>query len=46
VARAHAGVRALVAPLAQDRVLSDDIATLAAAVAGGRFEYPEIEGEL
>ena len=37
VADAHAGVRALVAPLGADRVLSDDIMTLASAVAAGRF---------
>jgi histidine ammonia-lyase len=37
VARAHHGVRELVAPLAADRVLSSDIARLADAVASGRF---------
>jgi histidine ammonia-lyase len=42
VADAHAGVRALVAPLGADRVLSDDIMTLASAVAAGHFA-PAIE---
>jgi len=37
VARAHRVVRELVAPLGADRVLSGDIATLAGAVAAGRF---------
>ena len=37
VARAHATVRELVAPLGADRVLSGDIAALHAAVAGGHF---------
>ena len=37
VARAHAVVRELVAPLGDDRVLSGDIAALRAAVAAGRF---------
>src|SRR5690349_2084436 len=37
VARAHAAVRELVPPLAGDRVLSGDIAVLAAAVSAGRF---------
>ena len=37
VRRAHATVRELVAPLEQDRVLAGDMATLAAAVATGRF---------
>jgi histidine ammonia-lyase len=37
VARAHRAVRELVAPLGEDRVLSDDITLLAAAVAEGRF---------
>lgn len=43
VARAHALVREIVAPLHDDRVLSDDIAALAVAVAAGRFlpaEWP------
>ena len=37
VARAHRGVRDLVAPLTADRVLSADIVRLADAVADGRF---------
>jgi histidine ammonia-lyase len=37
VARTHGRVRALVAPLEQDRVLSDDIARLADAIAAGQF---------
>jgi len=37
VARAHGAVRALVAPLGSDRVLSGDITVLAEAVAAGRF---------
>jgi histidine ammonia-lyase len=37
VARAHAQVRRLVAPLERDRVLSGDIGVLADAVAGGLF---------
>jgi histidine ammonia-lyase len=37
VARAHAVVRSLVAPLGQDRVLAGDIAALADAIANGRF---------
>ncbi|MFL5563296.1 MAG: histidine ammonia-lyase [Gemmatimonadaceae bacterium] len=37
VARAHATVRGLVAPLGSDRVLAGDIAVLAEAVAAGRF---------
>jgi histidine ammonia-lyase len=37
VARAHAQVRSLVAPLGADRVLSGDITVLAEAVASGRF---------
>jgi histidine ammonia-lyase len=37
VALAHRTVRELVAPLGADRVLSGDIATLAGAVAAGRF---------
>lgn len=37
VARAHAIVRSIVAPLARDRVLSDDIARLADAIARGQF---------
>ncbi len=37
VERAHAVVRALVAPLADDRVLSGDIAALADAIARGDF---------
>ncbi|HEU4628283.1 MAG TPA: histidine ammonia-lyase [Gemmatimonadaceae bacterium] len=36
-AEAHGRVRALVAPLGRDRVVSGDIETLAAAVAGERF---------
>ncbi len=36
-ARAHAAVRALVAPLAGDRVLAGDIARLAGAIADGHF---------
>ena len=39
-AEAHALVRAIVAPLERDRVLSADIETLAAAVAAGRFVLP------
>jgi histidine ammonia-lyase len=39
VARAHRAVRAVVAPLAGDRVLSTDIARLADAVADGRFNF-------
>jgi histidine ammonia-lyase len=39
VAAAHEAVRALVPPLAADRVLSGDIATLAEAVAEGRFAF-------
>ena len=37
VARAHAVVREIVPPLAEDRVLSGDIAALSSAVAAGRF---------
>ena len=37
VARAHRVVRSLVQPLGRDRVLSGDIAVIAAAVADGRF---------
>jgi histidine ammonia-lyase len=37
VARAHGQVRALVRPLERDRVLADDIAQLATAIADGRF---------
>jgi histidine ammonia-lyase len=37
VSRAHRVVRELVTPLGTDRVLSGDIASLAAAVASGRF---------
>jgi len=37
VARAHATVRSLVQPLARDRVLAPDIATLSRAIAGGQF---------
>jgi len=37
VARAHAQVRELVRPLDQDRVLADDIARLATAIADGQF---------
>jgi histidine ammonia-lyase len=37
-AAGHRAVRALVAPLERDRVLSDDITTLAAALATGAFE--------
>ncbi len=40
VRRAHARVRALVQPLERDRVLSDDMARLASAVAAGAFEPP------
>ena len=42
VARAHRLVRALVAPLGVDRVLAGDIATLADAVAAGRFTSTEL----
>ena len=42
VARAHRLVRALVAPLGADRVLAGDIATLADAVAAGRFTSTEL----
>jgi histidine ammonia-lyase len=45
VARAHAAVREIVAPLDRDRVLSDDIVALAAAVAAGRFAYTDTEVE-
>jgi histidine ammonia-lyase len=45
VARAHAAVREMVAPLDRDRVLSDDITALAAAVADGRFAYTDTEVE-
>ncbi|HET7450723.1 MAG TPA: histidine ammonia-lyase [Gaiellaceae bacterium] len=45
VARAHATVRDLVAPLGADRVLSDDIAVLARAIAAGRFGAPAAEPE-
>ena len=38
VERAHRAVRALVAPLGADRVLSHDIETLAGAVSDGRFD--------
>ncbi len=37
VGRAHATVRSMVKPLEQDRVLAGDIATLADAIASGRF---------
>jgi histidine ammonia-lyase len=40
VALAHATVREIVEPLGADRVLSDDIAALARAVAEGRFAEP------
>jgi histidine ammonia-lyase len=37
VAKAHASVRALVAPLGRDRVLSGDIALIASAIESGTF---------
>jgi len=37
---AHSSIRALVQPLGRDRVLGDDIARLAAAIAMGAFELP------
>jgi histidine ammonia-lyase len=40
-AEAHRRVRAIVAPLGQDRVLSTDIVALADAVAAGEFALPE-----
>ncbi len=42
VQRAHARVRAIVAPLERDRVLSHDILAIAAAVARGDFAAREI----
>ena len=40
---AHGAVRALVPHLGRDRVLSDDIQAIAAAVTSGRFSAPEIQ---
>jgi len=45
VERAHRAVRALVEPLGADRVLSEDIARLADAVAAGRFDPTTAEEE-